>query len=114
MTEPVALAVTVACASLLSSVVALSRQITIFVIDVRAARKDLDAVSRELSSLALCLEVLRHDSSKINFPKRLQQNMVGILGNCDNVAKEMQDLLRNYRQEASLGVCNGHCLIAMK
>ena len=94
MTEPVALAVTVACASLLSSVVALSRQITIFVIDVRAARKDLDAVSRELSSLALCLEVLRHDSSKINFPTRLQQNMVGILGNCDNVAKEMQDLLR--------------------
>jgi hypothetical protein len=87
------LAITVACASLISSVLTLSKQIATFVSDVRAARKDMDAVSRELSSLTLSLEGLRSDSSKINFPDSLRRNLVDVLRNCDDVTKEMQDLL---------------------
>ena len=64
MPEPVALAIAVACASLISGVVTLSKQITSFVSDVRASRTDMDAVSRELSSLTLCVQALRDDSSK--------------------------------------------------
>jgi hypothetical protein len=100
MPEPVALAITVACASLISGVVTLSKQITTFVSDVRASRKDMDAVSRELSSLTLCLEALRDDSSKISFPESLQQNLVGVLRNCDDVTKEMQNLLRKLSSES--------------
>lgn len=66
MAELVALAITVACASLISGIVTLSQQITTFVSSVRNSRKDIDAVSRELSSLKLSVEALRDDSSKIN------------------------------------------------
>lgn len=100
MPEPVALAITVACASLISGIVTLTQQIATFVSQVRSSRKDIDAVSRELSSLALCLEALRDDSSKISFPESLQQNLVGILRNCDDVTKEMQDLLTKLSQES--------------
>ena len=102
MPEPVALAITVACASLISGVVTLSKQVTTFVSDVRAARKDMDAVSRELSSLTLSLAALRDDSLKINFPESLQQNLVGVIGNCDVVTKDMQKLLQKLSSE-SLG-----------
>lgn len=94
MPEPVALAITVACASLISGIVTLSQQITTFVSSVRNARNDMDAVSRELSSLKLSLEALRHDSSNINFPESLQQNLVGVLQNCNDVSQQMQDLLK--------------------
>jgi hypothetical protein len=100
MAEPVALAITVACASLISGIVTLSQQITTFVSSVRNARKDMDAVSRELSSLKLCLEALRDDSSKINFPESLQQNLVGVLQNCDDVTQQMQDLLKKVSSES--------------
>src|SRR5436305_11415795 len=100
MPEPVTLAITVACASLISSIGTLSKQIVAFVSDIRDARKDMDAVSRELSSLSLCLEGLRDDSSKIQLPESLQQNLVGVLRNCDDVTKEMQDLLTNLLRES--------------
>jgi hypothetical protein len=69
MPEPVALAITAACASLISGIVTLSQQITMFVSSVRMHRRIwmqyLDAVSRELSSLNLSLEALSDDSFKI-------------------------------------------------
>jgi chromosome segregation ATPase len=99
MPEPVALAVIVACSSLASSIVTLSKQITTFVSDFRDARKDMDAVSRELSSLSLCLEGLRDDSSKIQLPESLQRNLVGVLRNCDDVTKEMREFLRKLSSE---------------
>lgn len=87
-------------ASLISGIVTLSQQINTFVSSVRNARKDMDAVSRELSSLKLSLEGLRDDSSKINFPESLQQNLVGVLQNCDDVTKQMQDLLKKLSSES--------------
>ena len=59
MPEPITLAIAVACTSLISNIVTLSKQIVTFVSDFRDARKDMDAVSRELSSLSLCIEGLR-------------------------------------------------------
>ena len=99
MPEPVALAITVACSSLTSSIITLSKQIVTFVSDFRDARKDMDAVSRELSSLSLCIQGLRDDSSKIQLPESLQQNLVGVLRNCDDVTKEMRELLQKLSSE---------------
>ena len=99
MPEPITLAIAVACTSLISNIVTLSKQIVTFVSDFRDARKDMDAVSRELSSLSLCLEGLRNDSSKIQLPTSLQQNLVGVLRNCDDVTKEMRELLRKLSSE---------------
>lgn len=81
--------VSTACVGLLAAVAQLTVQITTFVSGVREARRDMDAVSRELSSLALCLQTLRVDSIKIQFPDGLKQTLVAVLGNCDSVAQQM-------------------------
>jgi chromosome segregation ATPase len=99
MAEPVTLVIAVACTSLISNIATLSKQIVTFVSDFRDARKDMDAVSRELSSLSLCIESLRNDGSKIQLPESLQQNLVGVLQNCDDVTKEMRELLRKLSSE---------------
>jgi hypothetical protein len=99
MPEPIALAVAVACASLTSSIITLSKQIVTFASDFRDARKDMEAVSRELSSLTLCLKSLHDDSSKFQLPVSLQQNLVGVLRNCDDVTKEMRELLQMLSSE---------------
>jgi hypothetical protein len=85
--DPVSLST--ACVGLITAISQLSVQITGFVSSVRDARKDMDAVSRELISLTLCLEALRDDSQKIHFPETL----LGIFGSCDRITKQMQELL---------------------
>ena len=85
--------VSTACVGLLAAVARLSTQIAQFVSGVREARRDMDSVSRELSSLALCLETLRDDSTKIQYPDGLRQTLVVVLGNCDTVTQQMHTLL---------------------
>jgi hypothetical protein len=85
--------VSTACVGLLAAVAQLSTQIAQFVSGVREARRDMDAVSRELSSLALCLETLRDDSTKIQYPDGSQQILVAVFGNCDTVTQQMHTLL---------------------
>jgi hypothetical protein len=53
----------------------------------------MDAVSRELTSFALCLETLRDDSAKILYPDSFRGNLLAVLGNCDAVTKDMVALL---------------------
>ena len=91
-----ALGVAHTCVSVLSTVTTLSIQIHSFVSQVRDARKDMDAVSRELSSLSFCLKTLQDDceNGKVAYPEILQQTLVGVLQNCEKVLTEMQELLR--------------------
>ena len=85
--------VSTGCIGLLAGIAQLSTQISAFVSSVRDARRDMDAVSRELSSLSLCLGTLRDDSAKIEYPDGLRENLIAVLKNCDSVVKEMTALL---------------------
>jgi len=87
------LSISAACVGLIASVTKLSTQIGLLVINVRGARRDLDAVSRELSSLSLCLEALRVDTTTIKYPEGIRQTLLVVLKNCDLVTKEMEALL---------------------
>jgi hypothetical protein len=78
---------------LLAGIAQLTAQITVFVSSVRDARRDMDAVSRELSSLSLCLGTLKDDSAKVEYPDGLRENLIVVLKNCDWVVKDMTQLL---------------------
>jgi hypothetical protein len=89
--EPLSIAI--GCVSLLTGVSKLTIQISTFVASVRDARKDMAAVSGELSSLSLCLETLRDDSNRIDYPAGFRENLLTVLKNCDTVTAEMTTLL---------------------
>lgn len=89
--EPLSIAT--GCASLLTAVSKLTIQISTFVASVRDARKDMAAVSGELSSLSLCLETSRDDSMRIDYPDGFRENLLTVLKNCDTVTAEMTALL---------------------
>ncbi|KAH6671346.1 hypothetical protein B0J14DRAFT_656322 [Halenospora varia] len=75
-------------------------QVTEFVRDVRAARKDLDGVSRKLTSLQTILELITKDceaSKDVPFLKILEKQIVGIVGNCIEVVGEIQQTLSDHR-----------------
>ena len=94
--------VSTACVGLLAAVAQLSGQITTFVSGVREARRDMEAVSRELVSLTMCLEALRDDSSKIQYPDGMKQNLLAVMENCNKVAEQMSGLIQKMSSH-SLG-----------
>jgi len=49
------------CVSLAAGVSNLTMKVTLFALEVRSAKKDMDAVARELASLEICLMALEHD-----------------------------------------------------
>ncbi len=85
--------VSTACVGLLAAVAQLSIQINTFVSQVRYARRDMEEVSRELSSLSLCLETLRDDSVRVKYPEESRQTLIAVIQNCDLITKEMTALL---------------------
>jgi hypothetical protein len=88
------LSISVGCVSLLAGVSKLGIQISTFISSVRDARRDMDGVSRELTSLALCLETLRDDSTKLTYPAGFRDNLLAVIKNCDAVTKDMGVLLQ--------------------
>ena len=71
------------------------KQISTFVSDVRAARKDMDAVSRELVSIQLCLEAIEGDGRKraISYPKDVETSLKQILVNVETTIAQISNLL---------------------
>jgi hypothetical protein len=70
------LSISATCISLVGTIVKTSIVVTGFVRDVRAARSDLDAVSRELLSLKTVLELLADDvadPTSESFPETLKR-----------------------------------------
>lgn len=70
-----------------------------FVKDVRAARSDLDVVSRELLSLKTVLELLAEDigdSSSRSIPQTLQNQIAGIVRNCTGVVVDIEQTLKKH------------------
>lgn len=94
--------VTTGCIGLLAAVTQLSVQITTFVSSVKHAHRDMDAVLRELTSLSLCLKMLRDNSRNITYPDGFRDNLTGVLGDCNSVTNEMKATLRKL-SSANLG-----------
>jgi hypothetical protein len=93
------LSVTTACFGLISTITSASLVVIGFVKDVRAARSDLDVVSRELISLKTILELLAddvNDSSNEPIPQTLQKQIVGIVANCTGVVVDIEKTLKKH------------------
>ena len=84
------LSITTACVSLLSGI-QISRNTSV---SSSPRCVDMDAVSRELTSLTLCLELLRDDSTTINYPDGFRKDLMGVLQSCDFITHQMKAILR--------------------
>ncbi len=87
------LTITATCVSLASTITRTSLLVFGFMKDVRAARSDLDAVSRELHSLKTVLQLLAedaNDSANDSIPQTLQKQISGIVTNCTGVVEEIE------------------------
>ena len=97
MADP--LGITASCLALLTAVANTSKVVTGFIRDVREARGDLDAVSRELSSLTTILELLKEDVTDGDggsIPNTLQIQIKGILVNCESVVSDIESKLGKH------------------
>ena len=90
------LSITTAALSLLGTSIALSKQISAFVITTKDARKDMDAVSRELASLQLCLESLKEEDDANHFPQKLRESLTIIMRHCQDIIDQIGSLLARF------------------
>jgi hypothetical protein len=90
------LSITASCVTLVATISKLSISINGFVREVRDARRDLDAVSRELQSLKTLLEIFSEDVQDSAFPPSLLQQISGILKNTGVVLDDMGQLLGKF------------------
>ena len=95
------LSITVGCVSLLNGICKTSIAISGFVRDFRAARHDLDAVSRELASLESIIKLLQVDcdtteKSETGIPETLQTQVKSIIEQCVQILGDLQALLEKH------------------
>jgi hypothetical protein len=89
------LSIATACVSLTAGVTNLTMRITVFVSEVKGARKDMDAVAREITSLHLCLGALKDDGTRAEalFSESMRKNIHEIILNCDIIVQQINDVL---------------------
>jgi len=89
--------ITTACLGVIGTISRLSIEIPLFISSVRDARKDMDAVLRELTSLTLCLGAIRDDAQKVSFPTTL----LAVVQSCGQIAAEILSLLERLKERKS-------------
>lgn len=89
------LTIATATTALLATIGRTTVTITTFVRSVRDARKDLEAICRELASLRLSLETLSDDleNPAIEINANLEKNLRRVLGSCETVVGKIEELL---------------------
>ena len=89
------LSIATACVSLTAGISSLALRISTFVAEVRGARKDMDGVLRELTSLKLSLGTLESDSQHrgITYPPGVKDGIGQILVNVEMVTNQINDVL---------------------
>jgi hypothetical protein len=87
------LSITTACMAAIGTITKASVEVPRFVSSVREARRDMEAVLRELTSLTLCLGVVRDDAEKVTFPTTL----LAVVKSCDDIAGEIIRLMDKLR-----------------
>lgn len=87
--------ITTGCIGLVAEATNLLMKISIFVSEVRHARRDMDAIVRELVSLQLCLGALRDDEQLryVAYPENMKHQINAILVNVELVFEGMRQLL---------------------
>jgi hypothetical protein len=93
------LSITATCIGLASTITRTSLVVIGFVKDVRAARSDLDTISRELLSVKTVLELLADDvneSTNHSIPQTLQKQIVGIVTNFTSVVVDIEETLKKH------------------
>jgi hypothetical protein len=99
------LSITTGCVALLTVVAQTTKAITDFIRAVRDARDDLTAVNRELSELAIVLELMKDDlavdDTKI-IPEPLQNQIESIVTNCTAVVAKINEILKGYKERSKL------------
>lgn len=90
--------ITSACVGVTSGITQLLLRINSFVRDVRRARKDIDAIARELISLQLSLEALRDERQTAALPDNLRRQIMEVLLRCDAVVQQINDKLLKVQQ----------------
>lgn len=93
------LTITTAAASLCATVFTLVKTIGAFVTTARNARNELDAVSRELISLQVCLEVLENDHKVGNdfFGNELEVPLKQVLVNIQLCCSQIDDMITRLK-----------------
>lgn len=89
------LSITAACLSISATVPTLMVRILAFVSEVKGARKDLDGVHRELSSLQLCLNALRIEDTtgRCKLPPDVATQTCQILVNIETTMRQISNLM---------------------
>ena len=96
MAEP--LSILVGGTALIGAITKTTLTLIKFTREVRDARGDVDAVSRELSSLKLLLELLVDDTAEgKKLPDTLQKQVTAIVGNCNHVLVQIDLLLNKFQ-----------------
>lgn len=101
MADPLSIAA--GCVALTATAAKLADTITRFVRDVRAARADLDGVSRELGSLKLILLTLEDEfkdaesNKAVHVPGTLRKQIQDMVGNCQAVLVDINRLLEDQK-----------------
>ena len=94
------LSLSVSCYTLITAVAALSTQVSSFIRSVRSARSDVDALTQELASLRMVLEVLVDDSTDgSNIPEPIEKQLLGVLANCNQVVSQIETALSKYASD---------------
>lgn len=95
------LSVTFSCVTLFSTVSKVSYSLWNVIQESRDARGDLEAISRELSSIQMVLESLSRETAKPHssiLPVNLKNQIFGILKNCNVVVVDIETSLKKHAQ----------------
>ncbi|KAK0638481.1 chitin synthase N-terminal-domain-containing protein [Cercophora newfieldiana] len=102
MADPFSIAAS--CVGLLSAIATATVRINGFVRTARDTRGDLDAVSRELSSLRTVLELIQADAegSQEQLPQAIVRHLCEVLTNCNGAVSDIEKILRKYENTGAM------------
>jgi len=95
MADPFSIAAT--ATGLAVTIVKVSKDVEHFMRQVREARREMDAVCRELGSLRSALEMLAGDMDAPGVA--VPQTLEDILSNCEEVLGQLESCLKKYNSE---------------
>jgi hypothetical protein len=98
------LSITATSIGLAATIGKTSYQVASFVRSVRDARADMDAISRELVSLKIALEMLADDTNApgVMIPESLEKQVQSIMTNCSDVVFQLNGALEKYEGERAI------------
>jgi hypothetical protein len=100
--DPLSIAAT--SIGLATTIGTMSYRVASFIRAIRDAHDDIDAISRELVSLKIALEMLADDTDTpgVTIPERLERQVQSIISNCSDVVSRLDNTLKKYEGEKAI------------